>query len=255
MFTAIFYGLLISPLLAETMEVTAADGLEWHQKEGYYLAKGKAVAKKGEWTLNADSMRALYDAKANDAGNITELEASKNVLLTNQQLTVTGDQGHYDVQKSRGLVSGGQPHLVMKGLDVTASNNIEYLVVGQKVIARGNVVAKHDDGTLQGDVVNAWLMKDAKGQLQLKQITAEGNVKIVSKDNSVVTGEKGFYSAETGISRVSGMAKLASEVAEKKTAKPANSPSLSPNSATSPVATEKAPAVGKDIKLGSPHHE
>lgn len=53
------------------VEITASDGLEWHQNEQQVVARGNARAVRGNVTVTADQLIAYYRKKASPAGTTT----------------------------------------------------------------------------------------------------------------------------------------------------------------------------------------
>jgi len=93
-------------LVTPTDLVTARDSLEYWEEKQQAVARGNALAKRGEKTIQADLLTA--DFAKNDQGQlaITKAHGIDHVKLVTAKETVTGDKGDYDVESGIVIVTG-----------------------------------------------------------------------------------------------------------------------------------------------------
>src|ERR1700752_5160780 len=63
------------------IEIEAESGIEWGRNEKKYIARGNAMAKRGDLTVNADPLTAHYRDKAAGGSEIWQIEADGHVRL------------------------------------------------------------------------------------------------------------------------------------------------------------------------------
>lgn len=95
-------------------------------------------------------------------------------------------------QGLKGLQSGDQP------LEINAEEGIEWRRNEQLYIARGNAQVIRGELTLYADVMTAHYGKTAAGGTDIDRIDVEGNVRIVSP-NQTVYGDRGAYDVANGV--------------------------------------------------------
>lgn len=133
--TYLSYSVLLLPLLclphiasaadttADTpLEITANTALEWDQNAKTYVARGNALAKQNDMSIQADLLTAYYDdTKAN---TITKLVAEGHVTITSGLDKATGDKAVYDTQKGQGDLTGGRPQIIRANNDRVEADHI-----------------------------------------------------------------------------------------------------------------------------------
>jgi len=88
-------------------------------------------------------------------------------------------------------------------IEITAVKSVEWLRNDKKYIARDNVIIKQGTVTIQSDLATADY-REAKGSsMQIWQLTAEGNVSILS-DGNTATGDKAVYDVDKALSTLTG---------------------------------------------------
>lgn len=92
----------------EPIEINAEQGIEWQQENLVFLARGKAVAKRGEVRVHADILRAYYREKEGGGTDIWRLDAKGNVRITSPGEIATGEEAVYDVDNSTLVLKGGR---------------------------------------------------------------------------------------------------------------------------------------------------
>ena len=202
-----------------TIEVTADHDLELLQQDHAYVARGKAVAKRGAVTLMGDTLVAYYRSvtapgappkpaapakpgqssqSGMDTSNteIWRVVADGNVHLLSGDKDAWGDHAEYDKDKAVFILTGK----ALKASDllqvVTARDTLEYWDDLKLAVARGNaLIVKVNGNTLAADVVAGHFVKNDKGQDELKTISAKGHM-VVTTLTDVVHGDEGQYDVE-----------------------------------------------------------
>lgn len=93
--------------------------------------------------------------------------------------------------------NGDQP------IEITASKSVEWQRNDQKYIARENVVITQGAVTINSDLAVADYRDSAKSSMEIWQMTAEGNVTIVS-DGNTATGSKAVYDVDSAVATLTG---------------------------------------------------
>ena len=206
------------------IEISADAGIEWQQDAQAYIARGNAVAKRGNTEIHADTLTAHYRKSKGTGGDneIYRVNADGHVLIKGERQTVVGDQAVYDVDQQIGIVTGKGLKLTTASDVVTARDSLEWYDAKQIAVARGDAVVIRDTKRMRADVLTAHMTKDkpkpAGGKAgcanrrsseagaplggeegsRISRVDAQGNV-IVSTETDVGRGDYGVYNAETGI--------------------------------------------------------
>jgi lipopolysaccharide export system protein LptA len=190
------------------LEILADHGIEWHQNEQIYVARGNAKATRGNVTVYADTLTAHYRplkqgeaAQGQQVGGNTEIYrvvADGNVRLETDTQTVYGDHGVYDVDTATIVVTGNNLRLVTPRDEVTARDSLEWFDQRQLAVARGDAVAIRDEKRVRADVLVAQVVKQDDGSSHISRVDANGSV-LVSTPEEVAQGAAGVYNADTGI--------------------------------------------------------
>lgn len=99
-------------LYSPGQSVTARDRFEYWVTEGRLNAVGQARAIKGEDTIDAQTLSAVFvDDPAAHTRKLSKLEASGGVVITTPTETLQGDQGTYDASTTVATITG---HVVIK---------------------------------------------------------------------------------------------------------------------------------------------
>ncbi len=103
-------GILIltggSRLETETDRITARDSLEYWEKRNLAVARGNAIATRGENRLRADVLTAYF---ANDGGGtsqVRKVDAFDNIVITTPDEIVRSSRGVYDVETGIATLTG-----------------------------------------------------------------------------------------------------------------------------------------------------
>lgn len=184
--------------LAQDIDITADNQVEWHQKEQKMIAIGNAKASKKDMSINSNKLIAYYN-NANNKKGITKVQADGKVVLTTPTAKATGDFMDYDLQKDEAILTGKPSTIKTANETITAEDNITYYPSKKLAIAKGNVLATSKDGNkIYSQKMIAYFKDSSKGSLELDKVEIFDNVKIITKD-AKVTGNEGVYHPQTGL--------------------------------------------------------
>jgi lipopolysaccharide export system protein LptA len=135
---------------------------------------------------------------------IHRLTAETGVIISSQGNVATGEKAVYDVVSGKAVMTGGDLTLTSPDQTVTAQERFEYDVKAGRLSAHGNAVVTRLQDKLSADHVSAQFEDNkAQGKRTLKELTADGNVVIVTPTETV-RGQKGVYRADTNIATLKG---------------------------------------------------
>jgi lipopolysaccharide export system protein LptA len=151
-----------APADSRPITVTAQSAIEWQKVAQVYVARGNAVATRGNTQVHADTLTAHYrPAKGAEGGNeVYRLDADGHVVINNGTDTVTGDQAVYDVGREIAVVTGKHLKLTTPSDVVTARDSFEWYDQQQIAVARGDAVATRGDRRIRADVLTAHMTKE-----------------------------------------------------------------------------------------------
>ncbi len=161
------------------------------------------------------------------SNEIWRLEAEGNVRIATQTDTATGERAVYDIDQAVLVLTGGRElTLTTPQQRITSRDSLEYWSQRRMAVARGNAVIVTEDGRrIQADTLVAHLLPDEPagaaprgpaqarpgaqpaanrappGQGRVDRVELFGNVEIRTADE-VVRGDRGVYSAQTGMARL-----------------------------------------------------
>jgi lipopolysaccharide export system protein LptA len=174
------------------IRIQADSGIEWQQNQRVYIARGNAVAGRGNNEVRADTLIAHYrekaapktdaSATANDktggglpvtaggeGGGNTEIyrvDAIGNVVLKHEASTVTGEHAIYDIDQGVAVITGKNLKLTTATDVVTARDSLEWHDARQIAVARGDAVATRATKTIKADILTAYMHKSATPSAQ-----------------------------------------------------------------------------------------
>ena len=93
-------------LVTETDQISARDSLEYWEKRSLAVARGDAVAVRGERRLAADVLVAHFKKDPNGASKVDEIEAFDNVLISSPDEIVRAEYGTYNVESGIATLTG-----------------------------------------------------------------------------------------------------------------------------------------------------
>lgn len=223
------------------LEVFADQGIEWHQDDQTYIARGNARAVKGNTTVRGDMLIAHYRKAASGGTEIWRVEAQGNVQIATPTEAAFGDKAVYTVDNGALVMTGKNLRLNTPRETITARDSLEYWEHKNLAVARGNAVVVTGDRRIRADVLTAQFKPAnapasakpasakrapsapaptsstrakpaAKGsappdQSRLQRLDAYGNV-VITTPEEVARGNRGVYLEETGIATLTGSVKI-----------------------------------------------
>jgi lipopolysaccharide export system protein LptA len=93
-------------MVTKTDKIVARDSLEYWEKRGLVVARGNAVASRGDTRLRADILTARFETGKNGKTRMTRIDAFDNVLVSTASEIATGNQGVYNVETGIAVLSG-----------------------------------------------------------------------------------------------------------------------------------------------------
>ncbi|PZQ46810.1 MAG: ostA-like family protein [Micavibrio aeruginosavorus] len=88
-------------------------------------------------------------------------------------------------------------------IEITATKTVEWLRDQKQYVARENVIVKQGTMTIMSDLLVADYRESEASSMEIWQITATGNVKIMD-DKNTAYGDKGVYDVANGIAVLTG---------------------------------------------------
>ncbi|HVY15099.1 MAG TPA: LptA/OstA family protein [Rhodopila sp.] len=188
--------------------VTAQDGIEWRQADHEVIARGDAVAKRGNVTVTADRLTAWYRKKAAPGGSASEgggaggaatpasvqrpassdglvgdptadsneiyrLQADGNVRIFTQTDQAVGDKAVYDLDQGVLVMTGRNLKLTTPNDVITARDDLEYWPQKHMAVARGNaVVVTSDAKRVAADTLVAYTTDNPPPNGQVTPVSA-----------------------------------------------------------------------------------
>ncbi|HUL04897.1 MAG TPA: LptA/OstA family protein [Candidatus Acidoferrum sp.] len=189
------------------IEIEAESGIEWRRNEKQYIARGNATAKRGDLTVNADTLTAHYRDKPAGGSEIWQIEAEGHVRLQQPGRTVTGEHAIYNLDTRILKVTGGNVGVDTGKERLTADDSLEYQDGPQIAIARGNATVVQTDRRVRADTMTGHFQRQADGKLNLVRMEADGHVEVKTPD-TYATSNKGDYDLNAEIMTLSGNVKV-----------------------------------------------
>lgn len=164
------------------------------------------------------------------SNEIWRLEAEGNVRIVTETDTARGDRAVYDIDQAVLVLTGrGDLSLTTPSQVITAKDSLEYWSARKMAVARGNaVVVDNAEGgrRIAADTLVSYMLdgpgqagaapppvaarpgeKPVPGQGKVDRVEAFGNVEIRTATD-VVRGDRGVYSAQTGMARLLGNVRI-----------------------------------------------
>jgi lipopolysaccharide export system protein LptA len=189
------------------MQIQAADALEWRQEEKLFVARGDAVVTRGDLTVRAPLLGALYREDAAGDIQIYRVTAQGGVVITRGKDQITGGSAQYDIDTRIFLMTGGNLRITNGEDVITATRSLEYREADALAIARGNATAVRGEDRLTADTLIGHFAPGSGGGTELSRVEAEGGVRITTPTD-IVTGERGTYDVTAQLATLTGDVKL-----------------------------------------------
>jgi len=189
------------------IEISAGQTLEWKQKDLQYIARGDVIITQGKTTVKADTVIADYREGAESKTEIWRLTATGNVIISDSENTILGDEGIYLIDGGIATVTGTNLKLTTPEQVITATEKMEYSADKGTAAAIGNAKVVQGQDTLTASRLNVFFTKDENGENALEKIDAVGQVKIVTPQETL-TGDSGMYNAGNDTATINGHVKI-----------------------------------------------
>ena len=244
----LLFAMLAYPAVAQNIDmsqggpvdITSTDGIEWRQEQRVVIARGNAQAVRDGVTVNAARLLARYrpqggaaaqappataaEATMSGGNEIFRLEAEQNVRISTATDIATGDRAVYDIDQAVLVLTGREPTLVTPNQRIVARDSLEYWSQRRMAVARGNAVLTTTEGRYVGaDTLVSYLTAEGTpapvrgtapgaaapppGSGRIDRVELFGSVEIRT-ETEVVRGDRGVYSAETGLARLLGNVRI-----------------------------------------------
>jgi lipopolysaccharide export system protein LptA len=180
----------------EPMRIEADDLLEWDQEAGRYIARGNAIATKGDTTISGNVLVATYDPDAEERA-IKKITGTGDVTFSDAQGNATGQKIIYNVDGSGYRVDGPAARVKGKNGNISAESKIILVTFEddtQQMTATGDAVyINAENERFAGNMINAFFDKEGT----LERVEGEGAVDILTADGSTASGDSVIYLAQT----------------------------------------------------------
>ena len=229
-------GLGLSKDSDQPVEINADQGIEWRRDDQVYVARGNAIAKRGDITVRADTLTAHYRPVEGGGTDIFRLDAVGAVVVTSSSANAVGDNGVYDVDNAILVLKGHALKMTSEEYVVTARDSLEYWDNRQMAVARGDALVINEDKRMSADIVTAFFTdggenatdkskpgkrpaktaaakkgtgKDGSDgtENQIRRIEGFTNVHI-STPGQIALCDRGVYDVESGIATLFGSVKI-----------------------------------------------
>jgi len=200
-------GLIGGGQSTSPIEIEAESGIEWRRNEKQYIARGNAMAKRGDLTVHADTLTAHYRDKKGGGSEIWQIDADGHVRLQQPGRTVTGGHAIYNLDTRILKVTGGGVGVDTGKEKLTADDSLEYQDGPQIAIARGNATVVQTDRRVRADTMTGHFQRQTDGKLTLMRMEADGHVEVKTPD-TYATSNKGDYDLTADIMTLSGNVKV-----------------------------------------------
>ena len=171
------------------------------------MARGNAVAKRGDVTITGDTLVAYYRDIPAGGTEIFRLAADGKVHIFSPTQNVYGDRAVYDVDKLVAVVTGSDLKLITPTDVVTARDSLEYWETQKLAVARGDAMAVREQNRVNADVLVGLFADGADGSMEMTRIDAQGNV-VITTPTDVARGRQGVYNLKTEIATLTGDVRL-----------------------------------------------
>jgi lipopolysaccharide export system protein LptA len=125
--------------------VTAQDTIEYWREQNLLVARGNALAVRGDKRIRADQMVGLLEENADKQLNLTRIDAKGNVVITTPSEVARGTAGVYDVDKEIATLTGnvmvtrGQSQLNGSVAEVNMDTGVSRMLAGPGARKDGRV--------------------------------------------------------------------------------------------------------------------
>lgn len=192
----IVFALFATPILAEDIELSADNGLEWNQRELKITMYENAVAKTENYELKSDTMEALYK----DNNKIYKIFATDNVTIDSATENITTDKLIYDInQEIITLISKTNPTYLKTGNSIIIAKDEVIYYKDKSYATAKNAQIHHSEREIFADDIKIDFTKTN----EIKLINAKGNIKLIDGEEELY-GDTAKYNPKTGMTIIEG---------------------------------------------------
>jgi lipopolysaccharide export system protein LptA len=136
-------------LTTPTDEVTATESLEFWQKDNLAVARGQALARRGDNRISADVLTAALARNDQQQMEIRRVGAQGNVLVSTPHEIARGERGVYDVRRQLATLEGnvritrGENQLNGGKAEINMATGVSRLLAGGGQRVRGLILPKN----------------------------------------------------------------------------------------------------------------
>ena len=191
----------------QPLQVDADDGIEWQQDQQIFIARGNAVATRGDVEVRADTLRAYYRKKPDGSSEVWRLDAEGRVVITAPSEKAYAEKGVYDIDNGILVLTGRAVRFVTPQDEISANRQLEFWEKKGMAVARGNAVASREGRKLRADTLTAHVKSDNAGKSRVWRVEAYDNV-VVLTDTETVTSSRAIYNVDNGLATMTGAVKI-----------------------------------------------
>ena len=191
-----------APTLSQDTRNGPINGIEWSRVDKTYIARGQAVARRGDLAVRAETLTARYRETATEQPEIFKIEAVGGVVLVSPRERVEGARGVYDVDRAMVKLTGKGLRFTSGEHVITARDSLEYWRAKELAVARGAAKVVRAQQSLRADQLTAHF-RETEGAMSLALVEATGGVIIQTRDE-IARGSRGVYNATTEKAILSG---------------------------------------------------
>lgn len=130
-------------LVTETDYITARDSIEFWEKKNLVVARGDAIAVRGDNRMRADILTAHFEKNAKGDSKVKRIDAFDNVLISSPGEVVQARRGVYNLETGIAVLTGavkitrGQDQLNGEYAEVNLNTGVSRLFSGERGGVRG----------------------------------------------------------------------------------------------------------------------
>ena len=134
----------------ETDQISARDSLEYWEKRSRAVARGNAIAVRGDRRLAADVLVGHFKKDRNGTSKIYEIEAFDNVLISSPEEIVRAEHGIYNIESGIAVLTGsvkitrGENQLNGASARVNLNTGVSSIIGGKQGV-RGYLAPRQND--------------------------------------------------------------------------------------------------------------
>ncbi|MDR1691293.1 MAG: hypothetical protein LBR35_00420 [Rickettsiales bacterium] len=203
MFSFSFFTFNIS---AQTINLTAEEGLELNQTKKTISAIKNAKIERGDMTLIADKIIAYYKDGKDNKPQIYKVEALGDVQINSSKEKIETKKALYNLETGQMVLTGSPTtRLYYDGVILSSNNPINYNHI-TGIAETTDASIKQDKRILTAPKMTAHF-EETNGKFGLALAKATGGVKLETETESL-TGDNAVYDAKTGFATITNSVSL-----------------------------------------------